>query len=88
MVNLENDFSIPIERLISKKIMEQTREYARVPRRGQAREEAQQAPPPPLMPQGHYFLPQEYWQQLTSFLEQMRVTQDSHGILLHQIVAE
>ncbi|KAL4299988.1 hypothetical protein AHAS_Ahas17G0155900 [Arachis hypogaea] len=29
------------------------------------------------MPQAHYFLPQEYWQQLTSSLEQMTMTQDS-----------
>ncbi|XP_025664729.1 uncharacterized protein [Arachis hypogaea] len=40
--------------------MEHAQEYARVPR-GQAEEEAQQAPSPPFVPQEHYFLPQEYW---------------------------
>ncbi|KAL4276189.1 hypothetical protein AHAS_Ahas20G0182300 [Arachis hypogaea] len=40
------------------------------------------------MPRENYFPPQEYWQQLTSSLEQMRVTQDSHGVLLYQIITE
>ncbi|QHN92794.1 uncharacterized protein DS421_17g587010 [Arachis hypogaea] len=74
-VKVENDFPIPIERPITKKTMEYIREYQKVHRGEQAEEEAQQDQPP--LPQGHYFLSQEYWQQLTSSLEQMRMTQDS-----------
>ncbi|KAL4315504.1 hypothetical protein AHAS_Ahas15G0191700 [Arachis hypogaea] len=68
-VRLDNDFPIPIERLISRKTMEHAREYTRVSRGGQAEEEAQQAHLPSLVPQEHYFPPQEYCQQLTSSVE-------------------
>ncbi|KAL4365949.1 hypothetical protein AHAS_Ahas07G0157200 [Arachis hypogaea] len=86
-VHIENDFPNLIERLISKKTIEHAREYIGVPRR-KPEEEDQQTPPAPFVPQEHYFLPQEYWQQLTSSLEQMRITQDSHNVLLHQIMTE
>ncbi|KAL4276112.1 hypothetical protein AHAS_Ahas20G0174600 [Arachis hypogaea] len=68
-VRLENVFPIPIERPISRKTMEHAWEYVRVPRGGQAKEEAQQAPLPPFVPQEYYFLSQEYWQQLASSFE-------------------
>ncbi|XLU65620.1 hypothetical protein S245_024829, partial [Arachis hypogaea] len=55
-----------------------------VPRR-KPEEEDQQTPPAPFVPQEHYFLPQEYWQQLTSSLEQMRITQDSHNVFNSKI---
>ncbi|XP_052115347.1 uncharacterized protein LOC127745746 [Arachis duranensis] len=74
-VKMDNDFHIPVERPITKKTMEHLREHHRVPREDQAEEEAQQDQPP--LPQGHYFPPQEYWQQLISSIEQMRITQDS-----------
>ncbi|XP_072062108.1 uncharacterized protein [Arachis hypogaea] len=51
--------------------METYREQRRVHREEQVEEEAQQDQPP--LPQGHYFPPQEYWQQLTFSIEQMRI---------------
>ncbi|KAL4329192.1 hypothetical protein AHAS_Ahas13G0275500 [Arachis hypogaea] len=75
-VMVDYDFPIPIERPITKKTTEHLREHHRVSREDQVEEEAQQDHP--SLPQGHYFSPQEYWEQLISSIEQMRITQDSH----------
>ncbi|KAL4322002.1 hypothetical protein AHAS_Ahas14G0166900 [Arachis hypogaea] len=70
-VRVENDVPIPIEKPITKKRMETHREQ----HKAHGEKQVQEAQPP--LPQRQHDPPPEYWQQLTSSIEQMRVTNDS-----------
>ncbi|KAL4349600.1 hypothetical protein AHAS_Ahas10G0058200 [Arachis hypogaea] len=74
-IRMENDIPISVEKPITKKRMETHREQHRARMEEQVEEEAQQDQPPPQ--EQKHNPPQEYWQHLTTSIEQMRVANDS-----------
>ena len=86
---IEEDILIEEDKPITKKRMEQTREPTHGPQHEHEEVPRQEIPE---MPQGMYFPPHNYWEQLNTSLEglsynmnQLRVEHQEHSIILHEI---